>query len=118
MCPTIKKGHSCKAAHADSSRRESRLFKTCSRTSPSKRSRRRRGNFLGGFFQTRTLQRDPAVALFYSRTHKGGTEKKLNWISMTSTYFSSKKQRNDPHCSPADRDSRPVRPHRCCLGRS
>src|ERR1700731_1218384 len=66
-----------------SSRRESRLFKTCSRTSPSKRSRRRRGNFLGGFFQTRTLQRDPAVALFYSRTHKGGTEKKLNWISMT-----------------------------------
>jgi hypothetical protein len=55
-----------------SSRRESRLFKTCSRTSPSKRSRRL-GNFLGGFFQTRALQRDPAMALFYSRTHKGGT---------------------------------------------
>src|ERR1700730_627698 len=30
----------------------------------------RRENFLGGFFQTRTLQRDPALALFYSRTHK------------------------------------------------
>ena len=75
MCPTIKKGHSCKAAHADVITAREPIIQN---VPPSKRSRRRRGNFLGGFFQTRTLQRDPAVALFYSRTHKGGTEKKLN----------------------------------------
>src|ERR1700731_4136647 len=77
MCPTIKKGHSCKAAHADViTAREPASPKTLAElgTSSLQMSEWRKlagasiSNFLGGFFQTRTLQRDPAVALFYSRT--------------------------------------------------
>src|ERR1700730_3204652 len=67
MCPTIKKGHSCKAAHADViTAREPASPKTLAElgTSSLQMSEWRKlagasiSNFLGGFFQTRTLQRD------------------------------------------------------------